>query len=55
MNLPPIIKQLDTALLGYPDHILTAILFAISSIGVVVALFGPPSLKAAFAAWFIAP
>lgn len=55
MALPPFIKQLDDKLKGLPDSTLTIILIAIGFIAIAVALKGRPVVKAAFAAWFIAP
>ena len=55
MQLPPIIKQIEAALEGEPDNILTLILLGIAAFTILVALFGKPVLKAAVAAWFIAP
>jgi len=55
MNLPPIIRQLNDRLAGWPDEGLTALLILIAVFTVVVALKGPPLFKAGVAAWFIAP
>lgn len=55
VKLPPLIKQLDAYLEGIPDTILSVILIALGTFAIVVAFFGRPTLKAALAAWFIAP
>lgn len=54
-GLPPIIQQLDKKLEGYPDQTLTVILIALGLFAFAVAIKGTPTLKAALAAWFIAP
>lgn len=50
-----VIKQIDKALAGAPNHVLTIILFVIAAIAVLIALYGTPSLKIIAASWFIAP
>lgn len=55
MNLPPIIKQLDAALEGWPDYLLTLGLIAGSIIVLIVAVKGDSTLKAAVLAWIVAP
>lgn len=51
----PLIRDIDTALHGYPENILSVILFGIAIVAIVVALFGNPTLKAAVSAWMILP
>lgn len=53
--LPPVIKQLDEKMAGLPDQALTILLLIAAVVIVLVALFGRPVLKAAVAAWVIAP
>jgi len=50
-----VISQLNESLKGLPDRTLTIMLIAVCLFGIVVAIWGPPILKAAVAAWFIAP
>lgn len=54
-QLPPLIKELDQQLEGLPDVALSWLLIGIAIFAVIVALYGRPVLKAALAAWFIAP
>lgn len=55
MNLPPIIKQVDQAMMGWPDEALTLLLLGLAGVIVFIALFGPRWIKPVAAAWVIAP
>lgn len=55
LQLPPFIKTIDAALMGYPDAILSAILIGIGVFAILVGLYGNPSFKTVLAAWLIAP
>lgn len=47
--------QLKQSISGAPDNFLTGLLIFIAVIAVVIALRGDPIMKAATAAWMIAP
>lgn len=55
MELPPLIKQFDKKLQGLPDKLLTSILLVSAAVIIIIALFSRPVLKAAVAAWVLAP
>lgn len=55
MRLPPGIRQVESALHGWPDRWLTVLIIAISVAGLLVALKAPIVIKAAWAAWELAP
>lgn len=55
MNLPPLIRELNQKLQGYPDRVLTLILYGLAALAVYVGTFGNSVTKAVLAAWFIAP
>lgn len=40
---------------GWPDKSLTVLLIILAAIGVVVAFWGPPALKAGLAAYWLLP
>lgn len=49
------ITKLDKDLKGMPDTTLTYLLIGVAVVAVVIAIYGSPLLKAAAAAWLIAP
>lgn len=55
MNLPPLIKQTEAALAGWPDVALTLGLLVGALVLVAIAVAGPRTLKAVALAWVIAP
>jgi len=55
LNNLPGIKQLNDALKGAPEDVLTVLLIGLAIIAIVAALFAPPAFKAAVIAWFSLP
>jgi len=55
VHLPPLIKQVDQALEGWPDTALTVLLVVLGTAVILLGLFGPRWLKPVIAAWVIAP
>lgn len=55
MNLPPLIKQADEAMQGWPNETLTVLLIVGAIIIVIIAVKGPPILKATVLAWIVMP
>ena len=51
----PIIGWVNHKLAGEPDYALTIILLGLSLFGFIMALFGPPVIKAAIIAYWIVP
>jgi len=50
-----ILKDLNDALKGTPDGVLTILLVGLAIAVLIVALKGPPLLKATMAAWVLLP
>lgn len=53
--LPPLIKQANDEFKGWPDQTLTVSLIVAAIIIVLVAVKGPPLLKAVVLAWVVMP
>lgn len=49
------IPSLNKWLSGRPDDVVTGLLFLVSAIAGIVAIFGTPELKIVFGAWFLFP
>lgn len=55
MELPPLIKQLDEKLQGWPDYALTTCLLIGAVVLVFIAVSDKRTLKATALAWIVAP
>lgn len=55
LPLPPLIKQVNDALAGLPGFILSLALTIVSGLGLLIAWYGPPALRAAVLAYFVMP
>lgn len=49
------LTRLDKVLAGAPDAILSALLYAVAGVAVLIAWRGQPAVKAFIAAWFLLP
>lgn len=50
-----LLAKLDRRLAGEPDAFLTFVLLLLSLFGLAMALYGPPTLKAAIIAYWVLP
>lgn len=55
MALWRIFRAVEMGLRGWPDRALTVAIIAVSSLAILLALFGPATLKAAILAYIILP
>ena len=55
MNLPPLIKEANDVFEGWPSEVLTALLIIAAIVIVIIAIKGPPILKAVALAWIVMP
>lgn len=55
MALPPLIKQVDQKLEGWPDQTLTIALLGMAIVIGLIALFANPTIKAVALAWVVMP
>ena len=55
MELPPIIKQANDTMQGWPEYVVTGLLIAAAVLIIIIALFSSPLVKAVALAWILMP